>query len=154
MTTTQPPQQSPDPIYASIPLPDPTRAATGAWLLPHNRLAEVDAFRRADPNRTEAEYWALAGATWDEDWFSRTSSSENMILYIVDPKRTAREITDDGVMFVGAWKMTLGEKRVAFGLREREREREWSWGRCFEEVGARWDGWCKFILLFFGGGCD
>ncbi|KAF2676510.1 hypothetical protein K458DRAFT_424618 [Lentithecium fluviatile CBS 122367] len=55
-------------FYASIVLPDPDHSSTGAWTLPHNLLPRVQEFR--SPSRMEAQCWELAGATWDQDWYT------------------------------------------------------------------------------------
>ena len=126
-------------VYASMILPDDTRSPTGAWLLPHNLEPCLQEFR--SPDRTEAQCWELAGATWDETFYTRNITSD-CIISVLDPEKTKLEVTDDGATFLGGWKVLRSAKREA--LRLKERNQQWAWSRCFEEVGAEWDIWREF----------
>ena len=113
----EPEHQPKDVVYASIALPDPDHSSTGAWILPHNLESRVQELR--SPNRTEAQCWELAGATWDEDWYTKhVYRDEKDTLWVQDPVRTTIEITEDGVTFSGAWKMTRARKNEAIRLKQ------------------------------------
>jgi hypothetical protein len=117
----QPPQsaqsQSEGIVYASIDFPDPDRSETGAWLLPHNLEPRIPEFRA--PDRTEAQCWELAGATWDPDFYTRSQNpDEKVTLWVQDPARTTVDIRKEGVTFSGAWKMKRSSKFEALGLKQ------------------------------------
>jgi hypothetical protein len=136
--------QPSDVVYASIALPDPDRSPTGAWTLPHNLEARIQEFR--SPSRTEAQCWELAGAAWEEDWYTRHvhDDDEKVTLWVQDPAKTTIQIAEDGVTFSGAWKMKRA--RLYEALRLKQSNLQWTWSQCFEEVGAEWDIWCMSSL--------
>jgi hypothetical protein len=127
-------------IDAHTCCPDPTRSATGAWLLSGSSLPRVDELKSQDPSRTTAQCFELLGATWDDKYYSGPDDPP-MNFYFLDPVKTTVTRVDDGTEYHGGWLMTQQQKAQANALKTANPD--WEWSRCFKAAGGRWDVGCK-----------